>query len=62
MSKNTKSLMEVILMSGSAYDYLLNEYLNESIYDYLSPEEFTEVTDGNKDNDKNETENFKIPF
>ena len=49
-------------MSGSAYDYLLDEYLNESIYDYISPEEFIKVTDENKDNDKNETEDFEIPF
>ena len=49
-------------MSGSAYNHLLDEYLNQSIYDYLSPEEFTEFTDENKDNDKNETENFEIPF
>ena len=47
-------------MSGSAYDYLLEEYLNESVYDYLSPGEFTEITD--KDNDKTETKDFEIPF
>ena len=46
-------------MSGSAYYYLLEDYLKESIYDYLSPEEFT---DENKDNDKNETEDIEIPF
>ena len=47
-------------MSGSAYDYLLDEYLENTIYDYFAPEEFTEITD--KDNDKNETKDFKIPF
>jgi len=46
-------------MSGSAYNHLLDEYLNKSIYYYFAPEEFT---DENKDNDKNETEDIEIPF
>ena len=58
MSENMKK--EVILMSGSAYDYLLEEYLEESIYNYYDPEKFTEKE--NDDTDEDELKDCEIPF
>ena len=48
-------------MSGSAYDYLLEEYLEESIYDYYDPEKFTEK-ESDDDTDGEELKNYEIPF
>jgi len=47
-------------MSGSAYDYLLDQYLEESIYDYYDPEKFTEKE--NDDRHGDELKDYEIPF
>ena len=49
-------LGDVLLISD------LHKEAAKSIYDYLSPEEFTKVTNEDRDKNGKENKDFEIPF